>query len=337
MMKGSRIGLGLACVTLVGACGASGAAPGASTGGAATLVPHPDFPARPAHRASREFTAAWSDGKAELSGYRAIVPRYGHLREAELVLIYVTEPMDRRTWIKDDEVRGADRVDVLKLNASLKFLTGIYPYSVMTSVFAPVDDWGGDRFSPVKITLSAQEWCGHVFAGVWPGRDRLESQVTSYFASEGETHETMTTPAGTLYEDALLIQLRELDGPFAGGHDWHGSIVPTLWGVRRAHEPIRAVAATITRSDARAGDVDVTRFVLERPGFRRTYDVERAAPHRVIAWQSSDGEDVHILQTARLPYWQLNDPGNETYRDQLGLPTTAASEPAHAPTVTPSR
>lgn len=319
------------------ACGASGVSPAPAAGGEATLVPHPDFPARPAHRASRDFTATWGDGKAELSGYRAIVPRYGHLREAELVLIYVTEPMNRRTWIKDDDARGADRVEALKLNVSLKFLTGIYPYSVMTSVFTPVDDWSGERFSPVKITLSAQEWCGHVFAGAWPGRDRFESQVVSYFASEGEAHETVTVPEGTLYEDALLIQLRELDGPFAGGHDWRGSIVPTLWGVRRAHEPMRAVSATITRSDADDGETPVTRFVLEREGLRRTYDVERAAPHRVLSWQSSDGEDVHILETARLPYWQLNDPGNETYRAALGLPTPAATEPPHAPAVTPGR
>lgn len=317
----------IALALLAIGCGASGTTPGASAGGASTLVPHPDFPTRPAHRAGRAFTSAWSDGKAELSGYRAIVPRYGHLREAELVLVYVTEPMNRHTWIKDDDARGADRVDALKLNVSLKFLTGIYPYSVMTSVFTPVDDWGGERFSPVKISMTAQEWCGHVFAGVWPGRDRFESQVVSYFASEGEAHDRVTVPEGTLYEDALLIQLRELDGPFAGGRDWRGSIVPTLWGVRRAHEPMRAVPATITRSEANDGDTPVTRFVLSREGFRRTYDVERAAPRRVIAWQSSDGEDVHILRTARLPYWQLNDPGNETYRDQLGLPTPPTSPP----------
>jgi len=337
--------LGTAVVTLaafVGGCGSSGGVTqGAPAAQAGALVPHPDFPARPRARASRAFHDVWSDGKAELSGYRAIVPRYGHLREAELVLIYVTEPMDRRTWIKDDDARGADRVEVLKVNVSLKFLTGIYPYSVMTSVFAPIDDWSAqERFTPVKVTLSAQEWCGHVFAGIWPGSNRVEGQVVSYFASEGEAHETVPVPEGTLYEDALLIQLRELDGPFAGGHDWRGSVVPTLWGVRRAHEPMRAVGATITRAAATTDDgTAVTRFVLARTdGFRRTYDVETAAPRRVIAWTSSDGEDVHVLGTARLPYWSLHDPGQENIRDRLGLPPTPpAAEPPAPAGVTPGR
>jgi hypothetical protein len=63
----------------------------------------PSFPAQPRAGASADFWARWSDGRAELSGYRATVNRYGELRPAELVLIYVTEPMNRRTWIKDDD------------------------------------------------------------------------------------------------------------------------------------------------------------------------------------------------------------------------------------------
>src|SRR5438105_1116245 len=97
----------------------------------------PSWPERPEARAGEAFDAVWRDGRAELAGYRASVPRYGALRNAELVLIYVTEPMDRRTWIKDDAAREPNRVDVLKLNASLEFLTGIYPYSVLTSGLAP--------------------------------------------------------------------------------------------------------------------------------------------------------------------------------------------------------
>src|SRR5690606_32484396 len=125
-----------------------------------------------------------------------------------------------------------------KLNAALRFQTGIYPYSVMTSVFAPVDAYYEHRFTPAKITMTAQEWCGHVFFGVWPGQDRFASRGMSYFASEGERDETVEAPAGALYEDALPIQLRELDGPFAGGRDWEGTLVPSIWGARQAHVPL---------------------------------------------------------------------------------------------------
>ena len=127
--------------------------------------------AEPEASASSEFWDHWGDGQAEMSSYGATVQRYGEPREGELVLIYVTEPHDRRRWIKDDDAEAPNRVEVLKLNLSLKFLTGIYPYSVMTSVFSPVDDWGMERFQPAKIGQSFQEWCGHHLHQLWPGAD----------------------------------------------------------------------------------------------------------------------------------------------------------------------
>lgn len=280
----------------------------------------PAFPASPRGRAGEAFNARWSDGRAELSGYRATVNRYGEMRPAELMLLYVTEPMSRRTWIKDDNASGDDRVGVIKLNASLKFQTGVYPYSVLTSVFAPVDRWRDEPFAPVKISLSVQEWCGHVFHAVWPGEDRFTSQMLSYFADEGESRDEVTTPAGALYEDALLIQLRELDGAFANGRDWRGAIVPSLWNARRSHRPLAPVDATIVRSRTTLDGADVTRFELRYGDYVRTFDVEAAEPRRVLAWRVSDGEEARLIRTARLPYWQLNHNGDERRRDEFGLP-----------------
>jgi hypothetical protein len=188
------------------------------------MLGHPALPlSNPRSLASGEFRGLWYDGNAELAGYEITQPRYGSLRHGELALIYVTEPLDRQTWIKRDDALPERRVDVLKLNANLTFLAGIYPYSVMTSVFSPIDDWGMARFTPVKITLTAQEWCGQVFEGMWPGVGTLERQTISYFADEGERHLREPVPDDTLYEDALLIQLRELDGPFAKGASWSGA------------------------------------------------------------------------------------------------------------------
>ena len=280
----------------------------------------PSFPARPTASASAAFNARWGDGRAELTGYRATVNRYGELRPAEVMLLYVTEPMSRRTWIKDDDAPAADRVGVLKLNASLKFQTGVYPYSVLTSVFAPVDRWRAEAFAPVKISISVQEWCGHVFFEAWPGEDRFTADVRSYFASEGEGHEEVATPANALYEDALLIQLRELDGPFAGGRDWHGAVVPSLWNNRRAHRPLRPVEGSITRTRTNVEGAEVNRFELRYGDYTRTFDVETAEAHRVVAWRSSDGEEARALRTTRMPYWQHNHNGDARRREEFGLP-----------------
>lgn len=294
---------------------------------------HDATSAPPRASASEGFRGTWFDGTAELSGYQMTVARYGELRTGELVLTYVTEPMDRRTRIKDDDATAPDRIDVLKLNVNLTFLTGIYPYSVMTSVFSPIDDWGpaSDRFSPVKITLTAQEWCGQVFHAIRPGRDAVAEELASYFASEGEISRRVPTAPGTLYEDALLIQLRELDGAFAAGGSWEGSLIPSLWRLRRAHVPLAPVPATITREAAMRAGVSVTRFVLTAGAYRRTFEVESTGPRRVLGWTTSDGEEARLLATARLPYWQLNHAGEESYRAQLGLPVDLSTRPAAPP------
>lgn len=271
--------------------------------------------------ASSAFWSTWGDGRAEISGYRLVTPRYGAPRDGEMVLIYVTEDLDRRTWIKDDrgDLPAPFRIHALKLNQVLKFRTGIYPYSVMTSVFVPVDGDGRERFSPGKISLGAQEWCGHVFHAIWPEEGRMRSEEHSYFQSEGDRSESLDLPAGTLFEDALLIQLRELDGPFAGGGDWSGQIVPSLWAARKAHQPLRPAAATIRRAAAARDGVPVTRFTLAYGGTTRTIDVERAEPRRILGWTGSDGEAATVLKTARLPYWELNAPGGEKYLSEIGL------------------
>lgn len=271
--------------------------------------------------ASPAFWSVWGDGKAELSGYAVTTSRYGAPREGRVVLIYVTEPMDRRTWIKDDagDVPAAERVNVLKLNNVLKFQAGIYPYSVMTSVYAPVDGLFGARFAPAKIVMTAQEWCGQVYHKVIPRPDAFDSQLRSYFHAEGDRDRTVKTLPGTLYEDALLIQLRELDGPFAGGKDWSGWLVPSLWSQRRGHTVLEPVAATIRRENANRDGAPVTRFTLTRGSLTTTYEVEKTDPRRVLWWKTGDGDEARILKTARLPYWQLNGLGDEKFLKQLGM------------------
>jgi hypothetical protein len=284
-----------------------------------TQARFPEFPARPASTVGEAFRARWGDGRAELTSYDAVVPRYGERRTAELVLIYVTEPLDRATWVKDDDAPPERRVEVLKLNQSLKFTTGLYPYSVLTSVFAPVDRFAPEAFTPVKLTLTAQEWCGHVFQGVWPGADRFHTQWFSYFAGEGEGSAAVTVQPGALYEDALLIQLRELDGPFNAGRDWAGELVPTLWRSRRTHTPYRPAAATLTRSRVTVAGRPAHRFVLASGDYRRELTVEADGDHRVLGWTTSDGETVLLRRSARLPYWQLNHETDAPSRGTLGL------------------
>lgn len=317
-----RPGLLAAAVLAVGGCSAG---PGGGDGEGAgrplfpDLASHTWLPRAPEAGASTVFWDRWGDGRAEMSGYRIVTPRYGEDRVGELALIYVTEPHDRRRWIKDDDVAGPHRVEVMKLNASLKFQTGVYPYSVLTGVFAPVADWGRPRFTPVKLTFSAQEWCGSVRREVWPGDRGFRSLLLSYFAGEGERVREVAAPDDLLWEDALLIQLRELDGPFAGGGDWEGRIVPALWRLRAGHAPPRPTPASIDRRDAARDGTPVTRFVLEYGDYTRTFDVEKAPPRRILGWTTSEGEVAELLSSDRMAYWRLTGVGDEDARRRMGL------------------
>jgi hypothetical protein len=268
------------------------------------------------------FWDHWSDNRGELSAYHLVTPRYGELREGTLVWVYVLEQMDRRTWIKDDQgaVPQEHQTIVMKLNETMRFLTGIYPYSVMTSIFSPVGPWHSERFSPTRITLTAQEWCGQVYMRVMPQRDYFTVDIRSYFSAEGEKEYHVPSGDDVLFENALPIQLRELDGPFAGGGDWEGAIVPALWQQRISHEPLAAVPATISRSVITGDDGQgITRFVLAYGEYRRTFDVEQESPRRILGWTTSEGERATLLGTQRLTYWQLNQLGDERHLDSLGL------------------
>src|SRR5262245_15046034 len=78
--------------------------------------------------AGSSFDTQWHDGRAELDGYRLTVTRYGHVRPARAVAIYVTEPFSASRRVKLDEpvADPADVVDVLKLNPVRAVQAGVH-------------------------------------------------------------------------------------------------------------------------------------------------------------------------------------------------------------------
>ncbi|TXC75451.1 hypothetical protein FRC91_12110 [Bradymonadales bacterium TMQ1] len=292
-------------------------------------------------RASSEFWERWGDGRGEVSVYRGQITRYGELREAQATLIFVTEPHDRRTWLKDDSVEQLHRVEVMKLNYLLDFQTGVYPYRVMNSVFAPVDHWDAERerSSPVKMTLSVQEWCGQVFHALWPGRSQYLSRLSSYFDSEGDQEEVADVEVGALYADALPLHVREFDGSFLeGAATWTGPMVVPLWQARVEHQPLTVVLATIARSTLEREGQLLTRFDVTWPGGSRFFEVEREAPRGIVRFGAGDGSVFERVSHKRLPYWQLNRSGNKQVREELGLPVEVVElesppRPARTPVV----
>src|SRR5690606_34615209 len=84
-----------------------------------------------------EFHAYWHAGKAEVNAYNLIQSRYDEKRPGKAVLIFVTEDLSKKLQVKLDNPAVRNKINVLKLNFTKNFITGIYPYSLMLSVFTP--------------------------------------------------------------------------------------------------------------------------------------------------------------------------------------------------------
>ena len=289
-----------------------------------------------------EFYAHWSDSRAELDGYRLTQPRYGEPRPGEAIMVWVTEGFSAHKHVKLDhpEKAGEDSVTVMKLNLIRKFVTGIYDYSLMTSVFSPVvfPPAPSSAETPLKISFTSQEWCGNVFQQLVRNPDALESRWFSYFEAEGDGAERIALSDDLLTDDETWYRMRELTRPFKSGTY---RLIPALHSVRLSHAPPVPGTVTVSRSAAPetltvpAGTFVVTRWTLAlswgpRGNQRqaRTVWVESALPHRIIAWEGDAAsfqgnepsrERAELTGSIRDTYWSHHRLGDEHLRSALGL------------------
>lgn len=278
---------------------------------------------------SQEFLKYWKSGLAELSSYDITLERYGEMRKAQGVLIFVYEELNADTRIKVESGRtpAPKRIPVLKLNNVLKFTTGIYDYSIMTSVFAGLSGPGVTRpLQPQKVSFSSQEWCGNVYHQLIPMPSGLVSEIHSYFEAEGDSRITLPYPeGGILYEDEMPILVRELDGKFLEpGASRKIQLVPSLWERRKQHIPLAYLQGAITKVGPhtlklRGEERKAVKWTLEYPGAKYTYFVESDSPRKLLAWENNRGEKGELISSVRKTYWELNGNKDQPLRKALGL------------------
>ncbi len=267
------------------------------------------------------FGDHWHDGKAELDGYRYRVERYGERREGTAVMIFVTEPLSETSRVKVDDpsIHPQDAVDALKLNFVRDFQTGIYDYNTMISAFVRTRD-----MSPLKVSFSSAEWCGHVFQDMRFDAGRVSGRYHSYFEGESGVID-LPHPVGGVSEDMLFIVLRGLRGEFLAPGEARtvpflpGAFVsrlrhrPQVWGeaiLRRAPEPAEVTVP--------AGTFLASTLEIETGDRRGTVDVEVAYPHRILRWNLPP-DSGELTGTLRVPYWNLHGNGQEAYLEELGV------------------
>ncbi|WP_165749626.1 septum formation inhibitor Maf [Cellulophaga sp. Z1A5H] len=266
---------------------------------------------------SAEFKTYWYSGNAEITSYKLDQARYGEMRGGNAVLIYVTEPFLADKQVKADGSNPTN-IPVLKLNSVKNYITGIYPYSLMTSSFYPVQD---DTHA-VKLSFSAQEWCGHIYAQL-NNREQFELVSHSYFESEADQEFSLEK---TILENELWNKIRiNPENLPVGSYD----IIPSLEYIRQTHKTLKAYPATLSLE---AKNDTLQTYTLTYPELERTLKIDftKAFPHTIEGWSetyiSGYGNKAKSLTTTAIknktiitPYWQQNKNSDLFLRDSLGL------------------
>jgi hypothetical protein len=257
-----------------------------------------------------DFWATWGDGKAELDGYTLTQPRYGEPRDGKAVMIFVNEDHSTKERVKIEgdasQVPAKEKYPVLKLNFVRNFQTGIYTYHILSSVFCRIDD----NFQPSKISVSVQEWCGHVYHQLLIDHRRAEETLHSYFGGEADQTHTHRIPQNVLYEDTIPVLIRELQGPwFAPGQTQEFACGPSLLGLRLLHKPFEWKTIKITKG-AKRSMIGICRWKGSRHDLdcgnslpRHLYVLSRsglAAPHHPVVQRSRGVRCTHRLHAPSL-------------------------------------
>lgn len=261
------------------------------------------------------FAGYWYQGQAELNSYRLEQSRYGEMREGKAVLVFVTEDLARSRQVKLDhpDKAGSQKVTVLKLNHLRRFVTGIYDYSLMSSVFTPVDT----RRHPhsLKTTTTVQDWCGHAFTQLNLKGKRYLVRNFSYFESFGDQRGRI--PA-VLLEDELWNRIRLGPGSIPSGEV---EVVPGTFFARLLHKEIKPHKAVLSM-EAKEG---VSLLRLKYAGLGREIEIrfDSVFPHKILGWTELDRGKLlsrgTLLESVKSPYWQQNALEFEHLRDSLKL------------------
>lgn len=266
---------------------------------------------------SQQFHDYWHAGKAEVSSYALNQSRYGETRKGKAVMIFVTEDLSKKLQVKLDDPDQRNKINVLKLNYTKKFITGIYPYSLMLSVFTPTDL--DKEPATLKTSMSSQEWCGQVYMQMNLRGTRYAVKAHSYFEEEADQKFSVRQ---ALLEDEIWNRIR-LDHENLPIGDI--KIIPGLFYTRLHHVGLKIRDAEAERTETDSSFV----YQISYPDNERsiTIEYEKSFPHKILAWTETWQQNGKVLETSATldetlytDYWNKNANEYQYLRDSLNLP-----------------
>jgi len=258
---------------------------------------------------SKDFKNHWFDGFAEINSYTLTQSRYGEIRQGKAVLIFVTEDFLAKEQVKANQ-KSASTIPVLKSNRTKNFLTGIYPYAIMSSTFSSLKQ----NHPLIKTVASIQEWCGQSYLQLNTREDQNTLLSHSYFQGEADQQFSLSK---TTSEDELwnLIRLNPASLP-TGEFD----LLPSLEMIRLNHIEPKTVKAS--------AQLEAGTYTLYIQSIQRTLTIkfDPNFPHTIEEWEekydhkgaqyTSRAKRIH---TERRQYWQENNTASSRYRTPFKL------------------
>ena len=267
----------------------------------------------------------WYQGKAEVTSYELSQNRYRDVHPGEAILIFVTEDFLTDKLVKNDNYSNPNSIPILKANMVRKFPTGIYDYSMMTSVFTPTETSAYPQ--TLKVSNSSQEWCGHTYMQVNKVGQGYNMTLHSYF--ENEADKIVIAP-DAMFEDEMYNRIRMNPAGLPKGNI---ELFPSLTVTRLMHLSFKKLPA-IAKTGAYAGrdfkGRNLRVYSLEYPSIQRTLEIvfEAEEPYRIVGWK-----DVYPSAFDGLPrvtlakrkksilsdYWKQNGLEDMRMRKELNL------------------
>lgn len=269
-------------------------------------------------QATQKFNKYWNQGKAEITSYELSQARYGEMRKGKSVLVFVTEPFSPILHVKKNNANTENSVPVLKLNSVKKFNTGLYPYSIMNSIFQTLDK----KNDVLKISSSIQDWCGHVYSQL-NNREKYELNSHSYFEEEGG--DTKRELEKDELEDGIWTQIRIDYKKLPVGEF---KMIPSLEYARYLVTELKAQTALAQTVEENGQMV----YKLFYPELNRSLEIkfEKKFPYQILEWnetyKSGFDENAKVLtttgkkiKTINIDYWNKHHNKDAFLRNELGL------------------
>lgn len=277
---------------------------------------------------TKETYKYWKSNNAELSRFELNQLRYGEIHKGQAVMIFVTEPFLPVSQVKYDGIKTPEKkTEVLKLNFQKNFYTGIYPYSIMTSVFTP---FVADPGFSYKVTTSSQDWCGQSFIQLNRLYSGYRARILSYFQSSGDKNLSV---GHTLLEDEIWtkIRLNYKDLPIG-----EVRIIPSTQYLELMHADFRAYEAVAELLEVKDEEIYGGVFFDYKLSYKNLkrefhYYFEKSFPHRILGWEESYlplsftgikepmTTTARLAKTIRLDYWNKNREKDAELRKDFGL------------------